>query len=495
MVTNTAFSQPESPKEERMPCAFEQFPVLVRALLTGATLVLAVTVYPAMAEVATQNLVVAGEKNSTTMQVQTAKNETEAGLSLKECVQVALENNRTLEIARQKVRQSEGEYVQARSGYLPHFGIEGSYKYIERKSGDGLDNNGAATRSQSTGNQHDDVAYGAVRLSQLIYDFGKTTGAMDTSRLNTLAAEAFLKKQTNLIVFQAKKEFYNILEKMRLIEIASETAKSFDQHLERTKKYHAAGVRTRVDIINAEVELSNANMNLTRARYNLKIAQAAFDQVLGVQPGRSRYTPKNGAVNIDKIGAALPPVATDADGLIQNALRNRPDLTQIHRLIKAAETNLTRVKGDYFPTIKAEARYNDYTTKLSLYQDSVEAGLVLSWDLFSGFQTEGAVATAMARLMEQRAQLEDLQLAIHREVTESWLKAAENRESVLIAGQTMQLAKENLVLAEKRYQTGSYEVLEFNEAQRSLTKARSELVANYYGYLTSLAGLDYAVGN
>jgi outer membrane protein TolC len=80
-------------------------------------------------------------------------------------------------------------------------------------------------------------------------------------------------------------------------------------------------------------------------------------------------------------------------------------------------------------------------------------------------------------------------------VTESWLRTAEARESVAIARQTLELARENLVLAEKRYETGAFDVLEFNEAQRTLTKTRNDLVVSYYGYLTSLAALDYAIGN
>ena len=86
-------------------------------------------------------------------------------------------------------------------------------------------------------------------------------------------------------------------------------------------------------------------------------------------------------------------------------------------------------------------------------------------------------------------------MAIAREVTESWLRSAEARESVDIARQTLELARENLTLAKKRYETGAYDVLEFNEAQRTLTKTRTDLVVSYYGYLTSLAALDYAIGN
>ena len=49
-------------------------------------------------------------------------------------------------------------------------------------------------------------------------------------------------------------------------------------------------------------------------------------------------------------------------------------------------------------------------------------------------------------------------------------------------------------LADKRYQSGSYDVIEFNDAQLSLTRTQSELVVTYYGYLTAFAGIEFAIG-
>ena len=92
------------------------------------------------------------------------------------------------------------------------------------------------------------------------------------------------------------------------------------------------------------------------------------------------------------------------------------------------------------------------------------------------------------------AKLQDLELAVVSEVTDSFLKTEENRESVEIALQTLALAKENVELAEKRYESGAYDVIEFNDAQLSLTKTQSELVVAYYGYLTAFAGVEFAIG-
>ena len=49
-------------------------------------------------------------------------------------------------------------------------------------------------------------------------------------------------------------------------------------------------------------------------------------------------------------------------------------------------------------------------------------------------------------------------------------------------------------LADERYKTGLGDMIEFNDAQVRLTKARSNLVTTFFAYNTALARLDFAVG-
>ena len=406
-----------------------------------------------------------------------------------------------IEVVKQKLAQNQGQLTQAQSGYLPHLTLEGSYNYTERQD------SASSSRSENVASEieqsfpdlnqveKDDVLHVSAKLSQLIYDFGKTTGTINVGKSNLKAADARLQRQVQDIIFQVKEAYYSVLEKRRLIDVAGESVKSFQQHLDRAKVYHKVGVRTKIDVINAEVELSNTKMSLLRAEYSLKTARVALEQVLGIKPNEGRYTLYNDDVNIDNVLETMPPVPDTLDKLIKNAMGQRPDIIQLQQLTEATRANLVRAKGDYWPSISAEAKYNDYDTDLPDFTDSWEVGIACSWELFSGFHTKGATAEARGRLRENTAQLQDLQLAVVKEVTDSYLQTDENRESVQIALQTLELAEENLLLAEKRYQSGAYDVIEFNDAQLSLTKTRNELVATYYGYLTAIASIEHAIGS
>lgn len=417
-------------------------------------------------------------------------------LGLNDLLEIAFAKNRLLEVVKQQQAQSRGRLTEARSSYLPQLSVEGRYSYIEREesAGSGNDTSASELSVDSGETEKDDVVHGTVNFSQLIYDFGKTTGAIEAGQKNLLASNAKLHRQIQDIIFQVKTAYYNTLEKRRLIDVAKESVKSFEQHLERASLYRRAGVRTKIDVINAEVELSNAKMLLVKTEYDLKVAKAALEQILGVQPHGGEYALCQDEIRFDNILKNMPPVPERLEPLIDDAMLSRPDVMELTFLAQSAEANLKASKGDYWPSVAAQANYNNYDTELSLYKDSWEVGVVASWDLFSGLQTKGVQAQAQGRVLENKARLQNLQLAVVREVTESYLRAAENRERVKIALDTLELAEENLALAEKRYESGANDVIEYNDAQLSLTRTRNDLVVTYYGYLTALAGIEYAGG-
>ena len=97
-------------------------------------------------------------------------------LSLENLVYIALKNNQTIRVIEQKQVQGKGQLTQAKSGYLPHLTLEGSYNYTERKNSASSDDREnipddaeeLATTLDEV--EEDDVLHGAIRFSQLIYD-------------------------------------------------------------------------------------------------------------------------------------------------------------------------------------------------------------------------------------------------------------------------------------------------------------------------------------
>jgi outer membrane protein len=402
-------------------------------------------------------------------------------LTLGDLIQIALVNNPTIEIAQEQYSASEGVVTQARSRYLPHLGAGADYS---RK---GID-----PRTDVT--EEDNVGYGLLKASQLIYDFGRTTGLIDSTKFSRSASAENLKQAYHDVVFQVKSSFYSVLQSKRLITVAEQAVENYEQQLYRAQKFYEAGVRTRIDVTNAEVNLSNQKLNLLRANSDLKTSIVELERVLGTVPYGGNYELVTREPTLEELAESKPEMPGPLDALVSAAMEYRPGLKQFDFLVQAADSAITQAQGDYYPSIDAFGDYNSFNTDLPSFPNQWQVGVGLNWEFFSGFETEGKVAEARAQFREVKASLREFELSVTQDVTDSYLRADENREGVDIADQTLELSKENLKLADGRYKAGIGDVLEFNDAQLLFTENQSSLVVTYYNYLTALARIERAIG-
>ncbi len=401
-------------------------------------------------------------------------------ISMDELIEIALTHNPQIDTARHQQTQRSGQLTQAKSGYLPHVGVNGDYNRVAIKDLEPKD--------------EDNVGHAGAKATQLIYDFGKTTGAIDAGQSNLEASEANLNQVSQDIVFLVKQAYYAVLEKDHLIKVAQETVTNYEQHLERAKAYFEAGVRTRIDVVNAEVELSSSRLRLLQSRYNLKTARVELEQILGIVPNNGHYTPSQLLDSLDKVDEKMPPLPPKLDELLNLANEQRQDVRQQKAFIKTAEAILKQADSGYWPSIGATAGLDGYDTDLIAFQDQWNIGVGLTWELFSGFKTQGEVAEANGLYREARSRLNELELFVTQEVTDSYIRADERHESVKLNMKTVNLAAENLELASERYKAGLNDMIEYNDAQLRYTTARGDLVSSYFSYLTALARVDRAIG-
>ncbi len=317
---------------------------------------------------------------------------------------------------------------------------------------------------------------------------------IDSSPFNLDASSEALKQVYQNIVFDVKRSFYSVLEKQRLITVAEQAVKNYEQQLYRAQRYYEAGVRTRIDVTNAEVNLSNQKLNLLRANSDLKAARVQLEKVLGEKPGNGSYELVTDEPALEDLSSSKPDMPDQLENLLITAQENRPGLKRYLFLVQSAESTIRQAKGDYWPSINALGDYNQYETDISTLKDQWQLSVGLTWEFFSGFETDGKVAEAGARLREVKAALREFDLTITQEVTDSYLRADENREAVNIADQTLNLAKENLQLADGRYKAGIGDILEYNDAVLLYTENQSSLVVTFYNYLTELARLERSIG-
>ncbi len=400
--------------------------------------------------------------------------------NLQTLISLALTHNPQMEIARQQINQTRGQLTATRSGYLPRIstGAGSAYTHIRDLSPE----------------DEDMVVNANINGTQLLYDFGKTGRLVDSVRYNLDAAEFNLEQTGHAIIFQVKQAYYTFLEKIHLVSVAEQSVGTYQKHLYRAGKYFEAGVRTRIDITNAELELANARLDLLRARSNTQIARTKLEQVTGIPLKGKKDILKEVVLPLTDMIKILPDPPPPLESLLETAEKKRPELLQITQQLKAADAVVKQIKAEYWPTVTATVSYENYETDLQSFHDQWRIGAGLNWEIFSGFETEGKLAEARSKMMEINSRKNELELAVIQDVTDTFLRAKEHWDGVKIADMAVKLAEKNLDLAEGRYKAGLGDMIEFNDAQLNLTRSQSDLIGTYFSYLTALAGIERATG-
>jgi outer membrane protein TolC len=174
------------------------------------------------------------------------------------------------------------------------------------------------------------------------------------------------------------------------------------------------------------------------------------------------------------------------------ALENRTELRALRARIRAAEANLTLAKRNFLPSLSADANWNYRGQELPWAPNWSVGGTltipVLNPPLFS------QVDEAAADLASAQASEEITAQNVILEVQQSFVDQVSARERIRSAEVLLESSRENLALAQGRYQVGVGPLIDVTDAEFALTQAESEHIQAIVDFKLSEARLRKAMG-
>ena len=194
----------------------------------------------------------------------------------------------------------------------------------------------------------------------------------------------------------------------------------------------------------------------------------------------------------------LPRISTPLSSLEEFAHEHRYELKSSKYLVESSESIVESEKGGYLPTLSLRG---DYTAQ-DVGQDFVaitpekqwQAGVDLTWNLFSGHQTDASVQEAKISALKAASHVDEVRLLIKRQVIEANLGVLRTKDAVTLSESIAKDSEKKFYQAQKRYENDLSDYIELQEAQQGYIKSLGDLVNTYYDYYISIAQLDFAVG-
>jgi outer membrane protein len=407
-------------------------------------------------------------------------------LTLAEAVRNARERQPQLLQAQAGTRAASARTDEARSGLLPQ--LTGSASY-SRETANFAPRPGLTTTAGRASSSFDTVnfySFGAT-LSQLIYDFGQTSGRWRAAQASADAQRDTEQATLNQVTLGVQTAFFTARAAKDLVGVARDNLTNQDAHLRQIEGFVRAGTRPEIDLAQARTDRANAAVQLINAQNVYETSKAQLNQAMGVEA----------ATDYEVASDTLPPLEGEEqplDALLQEALGRRPDYAALQQQARSQELTLSSVKGGYGPALGVSTGITDVGQSLDATAWNWNATATLTWNIFQGGLTRAQSQEAQANLDSARAQIDGLRQQVRVDVVQAQLAVRANKEALSASGEALVNARERLRLAEGRYQAGVGSVIELGDAQVALTTAAAQRVQAEYNLASSRAQLLRALG-
>ncbi|HTN51426.1 MAG TPA: TolC family protein [Anaeromyxobacter sp.] len=403
-------------------------------------------------------------------------------VTLEEVIRTAREHQPQLRQALAATTAAVARSDEARAPLLPQLNATAYYQRATANSsvpgsiGAGRPTSWSGTNSWSAG----------AFLSQTLFDLGaiqrwRSSGA-------TADAQRATQQATELdVVANAETAYFTARAARDLVGVAQDTLTNQEAHLRQVEGFVKVGTHPEIDLATARANRANAQVQLIQARNLYAISLAQLAQAMGL----------DGPADFEISSEALPPVPGEqgpGEPLLAEALAARPELASLHAQRSAQELTRGAAQAGYLPTLGAQAGLTQTGPALDTTSPNWSAQLTLSWSLFAGGLTRAQVQEADANLDAIKAQEDALRIQVRVDVEQARLQVVASLAAVDSAAEALVNAKEQLRLAEGRYQAGAGSIIELGDAQVAATSAGAQKVQADFSLASARAKLLRALG-
>jgi len=412
-------------------------------------------------------------------------------LTLKRTVQIALQNNPDVDMALARIQQSEAMLDEALSAFWPVISMYGEYlqgnapsAYLfktidQRRLPPGTDfTNPGWFENYELGVQ------GRLNLFNGGRDYLRKRMADTGLEISQLDRESVENGLVNSVIHA----YYSTLAAQKYVEIARSSVDTVKRELDLVKVRYRAGGALKSDVLSLEVALAQSKEDLIRAKNNQCLSTSSLAHLMGLDPDTPIALFENEDVPIK-----LPKAYEEA---LVVAFAQRPELQMTRLQVVQSRMGLDVARSEFLPRLDAQARtyFDDPGFSFDWDRRNWTAGIILNWDVFTGFRRTSQVDKARSVLQEMLAADRKATLGIQLEVKTAYLRHAEAKARWVVSEASVAQAEESLRLVQKQYAGGSATITRYLEAELAWNRMRLRATTAFYDRQKTAAAIGRAMG-
>jgi outer membrane protein TolC len=424
-------------------------------------------------------------------------------ITLDEAVAVALRQSPVIrasvagrDAARDRVDEAIGG-AYAGAGYLPSLSGTATYTRstansavspgvvpLAVTSSGGTTGGGRPGPSNTSYNQY---RFG-LALTQPIWDFGRTYGAVQSARAGVDVAAEGVEVSRLTTWYTVFTRYYAVLANQEMVTVAERTVEQNKTYVGRANAQYEAGTGRRVDVVTFVSNEKSAEGALITAQDALAVAKANLLASMG-ERNWSDFTVATPA------DGAFDEVPSTTEEVVQRAFEQRPEWRQGRAGIAQQEATVRSLIGNYLPMLAAQGSVTDAGLQLdSTLVWNWSVGVTLTVPLLAAPLTVHQVGEAKATLRGLLATQESTEIQVRTDVQTAAAQLVDARAKLEPVNAALEAAVEAQHLSEGRYEQGSAPFIELLDAQVAAANAEANVVQARLNLATAWAAWQHALG-
>lgn len=447
--------------------------------------------------------------------LETVKVQKGSVLGLNDCIALALNNNPAIKNARYNYGLSKANVGIARSEFFPTIGVGTGYNISDTKTSKYTSNTNAYSVEAS--------------LNQLIWNFGRTNSHIKMQKFYLIADEYNFYNTVRETTFLVKERYYEVLAARATVLINQAYVDINERNYQRTKAYFDEGIKSKIDLVNAEVTLSDSKITLVQSQNAYENSLVYLNNAMyltnapsysisgtegfniqdNVAPVDLAKVTKQSDVEINKLPVSVKDaklvssvekleVLTDYkvsefpysfEECMKMAYKNRSDLKAYNSTLDAVKENLIYVKRNYYPEISATAGYGFRDTNST---NSMNVGVNLSSSV-NIMNQKSKVDAAKIQVDIAENSMNQVNQDIYFEVQNAYINMVELEKQIPLLAVKVRQTLENYELAEGRYYVGLGDYIQLQDAKVNYNNAQCSYIETIYKYNVARANLESVI--
>lgn len=395
-------------------------------------------------------------------------------LNLQECIEIGIENNFDLQIARNEELISDNNVTLGNAGFLPSASLSSGYNIrnsnsnqLPMEGGDAIENRNSNTNTLDA----------SVNLNWTLFEgFRVQTNYKRLQELQTVG-ELYTRLEIENLVADITAEYYNyVQQQIRLgnFEYAVSLSK---ERLRIVEARYQVGSLSRLDLQQAKVDFNADSSRLIQQYEIVNRSRIKLNDLMGV--------------DVDMSFMAADTTILFNTSLLKDDLFNRT--MEQNTFLQLSKTNLTlselelkNLKSRNYPYLRLNTGYGfthyDYNTGNFEKQRNwgPNVGVTIGYTLFDGFNRSREQKNQKIVIKNRELEVQRDKLSIESDFANMWMAYQNNIELTKLEVESLENAEINYEIAMERYRIGDLSGLELREAQNSLLEAEQRLLTAQY---------------